>query len=100
MSELVDAIAREGIRTDTGAPLFVDAGAGCGKHSALVDLVASLVLNDRVPILAIAAVTFTEKAGAELRDRLRSRFEGVRRERQASSADTSAVDEALDDLDS
>ncbi len=36
--------------------------------------------DDGVPLAQIAAVTFTEKAGAELRDRLRARFEAAWRE--------------------
>jgi ATP-dependent helicase/nuclease subunit A len=81
--------------------LFVEAGAGSGKTSALVDRVCSLVLSDGVPLSAIAAVTFTEKAGAELRDRLRSEFE--RAWLAARDADESEAvgraEQALDDLD-
>ncbi|MGH3483480.1 MAG: UvrD-helicase domain-containing protein [Nocardioidaceae bacterium] len=84
MTPLTDADSRERIQTDTAATLFVDAGAGSGKTRSLVDRVTTLVLADRVPLSEIAAVTFTEKAGAELRDRLRDAFESVfRAERQA-----------------
>ncbi|MGZ0152785.1 UvrD-helicase domain-containing protein [Kribbella sp. WER1] len=96
MSEqLLDGAARERIRTDTDATLFVEAGAGSGKTHALVERVRTLVLRDGVPLRAIAAVTFTEKAGAELRDRLRVEFERARRTDVGSLADA-----ALDDLDS
>ncbi len=74
---LVDEEARRTIREDTGRTLFVDAGAGSGKTSKLIDRVMRLVLEDGVPLRTIAAVTFTEKAGAELRDRLRAEFEKV-----------------------
>ena len=80
------------------ATLFVNAGAGSGKTTALVDRIATLVLVDGVPLHAIAAVTFTEKAGAELRDRLRTRFETARRAAKDDDART-RVDDALDDLD-
>ena len=112
MSPLTDADARERIKTDTAATLFVDAGAGSGKTRSLVDRVRTLVLEDRVPLREIAAVTFTEKAGAELRDRLRDTFESVyRTERRARREADGAADEpppdsrerlaadALDDLD-
>ncbi|MEU4192516.1 UvrD-helicase domain-containing protein [Kribbella sp. NPDC026611] len=96
MSEqLLDGDARERIRTDTDATLFVEAGAGSGKTHALVDRVVTLVLRDEVPLRRIAAVTFTEKAGAELRDRLRVEFEKARRGPSGALADA-----ALDDLDS
>ncbi|MDX3002103.1 UvrD-helicase domain-containing protein [Kribbella solani] len=92
---LLDGSARERIRSDTDTTLFVEAGAGSGKTHALVDRVTTLVLRDGVPLRTIAAVTFTEKAGAELRDRLRVEFEKARR-----GDDRPLADAALDDLDS
>ena len=56
---------------------FVEAGAGSGKTRALVDRVEALVLDDAIPLEQIAAITFTEKAAAELRDRVRQRFEAT-----------------------
>ena len=53
----------------------MEAGAGSGKTRALVDRVEALVLQDRIGMESIAAITFTEKAAAELRDRIRQRFE-------------------------
>ena len=96
MSEqLLDGAARDRIRSDTETTLFVEAGAGSGKTHALVDRVTTLVLRDGVPLRTIAAVTFTEKAGAELRDRLRVEFERARKGDARELADA-----ALDDLDS
>ncbi|MDX6237715.1 MAG: hypothetical protein QOG10_2530, partial [Kribbellaceae bacterium] len=95
MTELLDAEAREQICSDTESTLFVEAGAGSGKTRALVDRVTTLVLRDGVPLRTIAAVTFTEKAGAELRDRLRVKFEKAR-----NGSDRRLAEEALDDLDS
>jgi ATP-dependent helicase/nuclease subunit A len=65
-----DHAARDAIRTRLDATLFVEAGAGTGKTAALVDRVVALVEHG-VPMHAIAAITFTEKAAAELRDRIR-----------------------------
>ena len=93
--QLLDGAARDRIRSDTDATLFVEAGAGSGKTHALVDRVTTLVLRDGVPLRTIAAVTFTEKAGAELRDRLRVEFEKARKGPAGHLADA-----ALDDLDS
>ncbi len=92
---LKDAAARERIERDTSSTLFVNAGAGSGKTTALVSRVYSLVIEDEISLRNIAAVTFTEKAGAELRDRLRTRFEEARRNSEKLAADV-----ALDDLDS
>jgi len=93
----VDQDARDRITTDTGATLFVNAGAGSGKTSALVGRIATLVLTDGMSLSSIAAVTFTEKAGAELRDRLRARFEDAWRASDDIAGQRAA--EALDDLD-
>ena len=95
---LADDAARERIETDLVSTLFVNAGAGSGKTASLVRRVVALVLQDDIPMRNIAAVTFTERAGAELRDRLREEFEkawqagtGPRRDR---------AENALNDLDS
>jgi ATP-dependent helicase/nuclease subunit A len=66
-----DEAARERIRTDLATTLFVEAGAGAGKTSSLVARIVNLVRSG-VPITAIAAITFTEKAAAELRSRTRA----------------------------
>ena len=92
-----DEEARRAVRHDLGATLFVEAGAGSGKTTALVERVVALVIDDQVPIREIAAITFTEKAAAELRSRLRQRFaeEASNAEREAASA----AEHALVDLD-
>jgi ATP-dependent helicase/nuclease subunit A len=96
---LEDATERARIRADTAETLFVNAGAGSGKTTALIDRVTKLVLVDKVPLANIAAVTFTERAGAELRDRLRARFETTWRD-DHDDEEKQAAQEALDDLDS
>lgn len=98
---LADAAARRRITERTDETLFIEAGAGSGKTRALVDRICQLVLVDGVPLTSIAAVTFTEKAGAELRDRLRTTFEKRRREAIATidEAVRDRADGALDDLD-
>ncbi len=76
-AELVDQEARRVIREDTARTLFVEAGAGSGKTTMLVQRVQQLTVWDGIPMGEIAAVTFTERAGAELRDRLRARLESA-----------------------
>lgn len=94
---LTDAEARRDIREKVGDTLFVDAGAGSGKTTELVERVVTSVLIDGVPLADTAVVTFTEKAGAELRDRLRAEFE--KRHRLAADDVRQIVRTALDDLD-
>ena len=71
-----DEAARYRIRTDLDTTLFVEAGAGSGKTTALVSRVLALIQSG-VPLGEIAAITFTEKAGNELRDRLRRELEAA-----------------------
>ena len=52
----------------------VEASAGTGKTFALVELVLELLLEQEIPLKSILLVTFTEKATAELRLRLRSKL--------------------------
>src|SRR5205085_62913 len=71
--DLVDDAARRAIRDDLGRNLFVEAGAGTGKTTVLVDRVVNLFAQG---VLAepgeLVAITFTEAAAAELRDRIRT----------------------------
>ena len=60
--------------TDLAHTLFVEAGAGSGKTTVLVNRVCALV-ESGVDIRKIAAITFTEKAAAELRLRVREELE-------------------------
>jgi ATP-dependent helicase/nuclease subunit A len=75
MSEpLPDRSARDRIARDLHATLFVEAGAGTGKTTELVGRIVALVRSG-VPVDRIAAITFTEKAAAELSERVRKQLE-------------------------
>jgi ATP-dependent helicase/nuclease subunit A len=90
-----DEKARTAIRTRHDATFFVEAGAGTGKTKALVDRVLALVLAGR-QIERIVAITFTEKAAAELRDRVRGALEEALAEPEIDSA---LIRRALDGLE-
>jgi ATP-dependent exoDNAse (exonuclease V) beta subunit len=96
-----DHAATERIRTALDETLFVEAGAGSGKTRALVDRVMALVLDAGEPLHAVAAITFTEKAAAELRDRVRDRLDGIgaAARRDGRTEVVAACAAALDDLD-
>ena len=97
MTTLADKAARDRVETDTAATLFVEAGAGTGKTRALVRRLSTLLLDDGIPVDQLAAITFTEKAAAELRDRLRMHLvehrgrEDRRAETALAGLDTSAI---------
>lgn len=54
--------------------VLLDASAGAGKTSVLVERFVRAVLDEQVPVSAILAITFTDKAAAELRERIRGRL--------------------------
>jgi hypothetical protein len=58
-----------------GAEVMVEAGAGTGKTGVMVDRYCRLVCEQGISPDAVLAFTFTDKAAAELRQRIRAELE-------------------------
>ena len=97
MKPLVDAEARDMIRSDLDATLVVEAAAGTGKTTALVERILSLLSSGKATLDSLVAVTFTEKAAGEMKLRLREEIEKARR--AAEPTEKARLDHALTELE-
>ncbi len=82
-----DDQARELIRTAVDRTLIVEAAAGTGKTTELVNRIVRVIAEGRADVREIVAVTFTEKAAGELKLRLRQQLE---KDRQAADGAAAA----------
>jgi ATP-dependent exoDNAse (exonuclease V) beta subunit len=80
LDDLPDKAARDRVREDLDSTLFVEAGAGTGKTHELVQRILRLVSAGRARMPSMAAITFTEAAAVELRDRVREALERAARD--------------------
>ena len=76
---LTDEDARRLIREAIDQTLVVEAAAGTGKTTELVNRILQVLAAGRADVREIVAVTFTEKAAGELKLRLRQGLEVARR---------------------
>jgi ATP-dependent exoDNAse (exonuclease V) beta subunit len=81
---MLDQYERDQIRSDLDSNIVVEAAAGTGKTSELVQRIVAVLAAGRTCVDRIIAVTFTEKAAGELKLRLRSELEKARGRSRAS----------------
>lgn len=82
---LADKDARDKIISQLDKSFFVEAGAGSGKTYCLVERMVNIIKQGKARIENIAAVTFTRKAAAELKERFQINLESVLRKNISES---------------
>jgi ATP-dependent helicase/nuclease subunit A len=99
---VVDQDVRDLVTSDLGTTFLLEAGAGTGKTRVLVDRYVGCVLDPEHgtgDVRTVAAITFTEKAAGELRQRIREEFEVRALAAPPDSPEAATVQAALDALD-
>ena len=94
-----DQPARDAIVERLDDNIVVEAGAGTGKTRSLVDRVIGLVATGRATMDRVAAITFTEAAAAELRERVRQSLESAAADSGREPVERERCMEAVADLD-
>ena len=95
----IDHEARRQTRDDHARSLVLEAGAGTGKTTLLIDRIESLIRSGHGRLEEIAAVTFTENAATTMKLRLRERLERARADAGASEAERGRATAALEVLE-
>lgn len=80
MKTPADAAERDRIRTSLHETLVVEAAAGTGKTTVLIERLINVLAEGQGKVDTVAAVTFTRKAAGELKLRLRAGLETARRD--------------------
>ena len=99
LSGLADEAARRSIREELDQNILVEAGAGSGKTTSLVSRMVALVRSGACRVDEIAAVTFTRKAAAELRERFQIDLEAEIRELPPDAPGRGRLEKAIRAVD-
>src|SRR5438874_5855985 len=95
----VDQTARDAIANALDETLVVEAAAGTGKTTELVNRIVRILATGRATVDGSVAVTFTEKAAGELKLRLREALDVARTAADAGSGARDALNAALQSLE-
>jgi len=95
----IDEDARQAARCDHDRSFVLEAGAGTGKTTLLIDRIEALIRTGRARLDEIAAVTFTENAATTMKLRLRERLEKARVDPAAGTDERGRAADALEVLE-
>lgn len=93
-----DIDERNQIVNELDKNMLVEAGAGSGKTTSIVNRMVSLVISGKCKVENMAAITFTRKAAQELKERFQNELERRYREEE-NTAIKSALKEALENME-
>jgi ATP-dependent helicase/nuclease subunit A len=96
---LADQSARDRIRKALDATLIVEAAAGTGKTTELVERIIAGITSGRMRLATILALTFTDTAAGELKLRLRTAIEQARQRVDCPEKEKALLVEALGELE-
>ena len=94
-----DQPARDVIVQRLDENMVVEAGAGTGKTTSLVERIVAIITIRRTNMSGIAAITFTEAAASELRERIREKLEKAAVDPDHAPEERQRCESAVHDLD-
>ncbi len=95
----VDSAERKRIVADLDTTFLVEAGAGSGKTKSLVDRMLAYLREGVCQVNTLAAVTFTRKAAAELRERFQTNLENAYAEEDKGTEFHRRLGESMQNLE-
>jgi len=95
----IDQPQRDRLVEDLDRTLFVEAGAGTGKTTAVVSRIVALVADGRLSMERLVAITFTIAAAGELRVRIREALEKAETETSRSPESRARCGNAASEVD-
>lgn len=97
-TKLIDQEQRERAAGDLSQSYIIEAAAGTGKTTVLVTRIINLIREGEAGLEEVVAITFTEKAAAELKVKLRQELEGALSKR-AEPEEYQRISGAISDLE-
>jgi ATP-dependent helicase/nuclease subunit A len=97
-AKFIDQEQRDKAAQDISESYIIEAAAGTGKTTVLVTRIINLIRAGEARLEEIVAITFTEKAAAELKVKLRQELEKAL-SNEGNSGEYQRISEAISDLE-